>query len=224
MKNKITIFTRLLPVLLILVIGTSGCNRKPRYGSVLPGRAAGVTDDSITGRGSNPPGGRTGLTDVPPIVNNGFNPTAGTNPAPIPVPETGFNTDSQSRADFDSMEKHPEKFETQTVYFDFDKWNVRASEIEKIKTVAAHLKANASHKLDVEGHCDERGTEEYNRSLGEKRAQSIREFLAREGVSPDRVRTISYGEDKPADPGHNEGAWSKNRRGVFILLTPPKTL
>ncbi len=222
MKNKITFFTRLLPVLLILVIGTSGCNRKPRYGSVLPGRAAGVTDDSIAGRGNNP-GGRTGIDNVPPITG-GFNPGAGTNPTPIAVPESGFSTDSQSRADFDSMEKHPEKFETQTVYFEFDKWSVRASEIEKIKTVAAHLKANASHKLDVEGHCDERGTEEYNRSLGEKRAQSIREFLAREGVSPDRVRTISFGEDKPADIAHNEGAWTKNRRGVFILLTPPKTL
>lgn len=223
MKNKITIFTRLLPVLLILVIGTSGCNRKPRYGSVLPGRAAGVTDDSIAGRGSNP-GGRNGIDNVPPINNSGFNPGAGLNPTPIPVTDGGLSNDSQSRADFDSMEKHPEKFETQTVYFEFDKWNVRASEIEKVKTVAAHLKANASHKLDVEGHCDERGTEEYNRALGEKRAQSIREFLAREGVSPDRVRTISYGEDKPADPAHNEGAWTKNRRGVFILLTPPKTL
>lgn len=72
----------------------------------------------------------------------------------------------------------------------------------------------------MDGHCDERGTEEYNRSLGERRAQGIREFLAREGVDASRVRTISFGEDKPVETGHNEAAWSKNRRGEFILLTP----
>ena len=214
MKNKITFFTRLLPVLLILVIGTSGCNRKPRYGSVLPGRAAGVTDDSIAGRGNNP-GGRTGIDNVPPITG-GFNPGAGTNPTPIAVPESGFSTDSQSRADFDSMEKHPEKFETQTVYFEFDKWSVRASEIEKIKTVAAHLKANASHKLDVEGHCDERGSAEYNLGLGDRRSTSARDFLVQLGVPADRLRVVSYGKERPQCTESNESCWQKNRRAHFV--------
>jgi hypothetical protein len=85
---------------------------------------------------------------------------------------------------------------------------------------ASALAASASDKLLIEGHCDERGTEEYNRSLGERRALALREALAKAGVSPDRVRTLSYGKDKPADPGHDESAWSKNRRGEFILLHP----
>jgi peptidoglycan-associated lipoprotein len=113
-----------------------------------------------------------------------------------------------------------ETFRANTVYFDFDRSNVKASERAKIEAVAAHLKANAAQKLRVEGHCDERGTEEYNRALGERRAQSVREYLVNLGVTADRVYTISFGEDKPADPGHDEAAFAKNRRGEFILLKP----
>ena len=79
-----------------------------------------------------------------------------------------------------------------------------------------------SAAVQVEGHCDERGTEEYNRALGERRALAAREALIGLGIASDRVDTISYGEDKPAVPGHNESAWSKNRRGAFVLLTPPQ--
>jgi peptidoglycan-associated lipoprotein len=77
-----------------------------------------------------------------------------------------------------------------------------------------------SDKLLIEGHCDERGTEEYNRALGERRALALREALAKAGVSPDRIRTISYGKDRPVNPGHDESAWAQNRRGEFILLHP----
>jgi peptidoglycan-associated lipoprotein len=82
------------------------------------------------------------------------------------------------------------------------------------------LAANANDKLLIEGNCDERGTEEYNRALGERRALAAREALAKAGVSPDRIRTISYGKDKPANPGHDEAAWKANRRDDFILLHP----
>ena len=135
---------------------------------------------------------------------------------------SGVDADAsaQARNDWDALVPDHDKFAAQTVYFDFDKFNIKPGEVEKIKVVAAHLKANATHRVEVDGHCDERGTEEYNRALGEKRAQSIREFLVREGVSPDRVRTVSFGEDKPVDPGHTEAAWSKNRRGEFVLMTP----
>ena len=75
--------------------------------------------------------------------------------------------------------------------------------------------------LLIEGHCDERGTEEYNRALGERRALSVREFLVTLGVAPDRVETVSFGEDRPADPGHSSAAWDKNRRGEIVLLSPP---
>ena len=87
-------------------------------------------------------------------------------------------------------------------------------------TASSALSANANDKLLIEGNCDERGTEEYNRALGERRALAAREALAKRGVSPERIRTISYGKDKPTDPGHDDAAWSKNRRADFVLLHP----
>ena len=88
--------------------------------------------------------------------------------------------------------------------------------------VADYLKANSGKAVRVEGNCDERGTEEYNRSLGERRALAVREELIRLGIDPTRVDTISYGKDRPVDPGHDEAAWKKNRRDDFIVLSPPK--
>ena len=88
--------------------------------------------------------------------------------------------------------------------------------------MVAAIKADATAKLMIEGHCDERGTEEYNRSLGERRALALRESLAAMGIDPMRIRTISWGEDKPVDPGHDESAWKKNRRGEFVLMLPKK--
>ena len=80
---------------------------------------------------------------------------------------------------------------------------------------------NKDNKLLIEGHCDERGTEEYNRALGERRALAAREYLNSLGIKGERVRTVSYGEDRPSVDGHDESAWSKNRRAEFILLKPP---
>jgi peptidoglycan-associated lipoprotein len=112
-------------------------------------------------------------------------------------------------------------FAAQTVYFDFDKSNVKPSEVPKLQSVSSQFSGMPNRMLRIEGHCDERGTEEYNRALGERRALSVREFLATLGVSPNRVETVSFGEDRPADPGHSEGAWSKNRRGEIIVFSPP---
>ena len=107
-----------------------------------------------------------------------------------------------------------------TVYFAFDSAVVKKSEGSKIQAVASALNSDSSAKLLIEGNCDERGTEEYNRSLGERRALALREALAKAGVDPMRIRTISYGKDKPVDPANNEAAWAKNRRGDFVLLHP----
>jgi peptidoglycan-associated lipoprotein len=105
----------------------------------------------------------------------------------------------------------------QTVHFAFDSAAVLSKEQNKIVIVSEKLKSDAGALLLIEGHCDERGTEEYNRALGERRALALREALAAAGIDPQRIRTISYGKDKPADPGHDEAAWGKNRRGEFIL-------
>ncbi len=102
------------------------------------------------------------------------------------------------------------------VYFDFDSTAVRPSELPKLQTVAADMRS-ASGKLIVEGHADERGTAEYNRALGERRAQATREELVKLGVPADNISTVSYGEERAADPGHDEAAWSKNRRCDFVV-------
>jgi peptidoglycan-associated lipoprotein len=100
------------------------------------------------------------------------------------------------------------------VYFDYDSARVRPSELSKLEAVASFMKSHPG-TLVIEGHTDERGTAEYNRALGERRAGAIREQLARLGVDSGHVSTISYGKDKPADLGHDDTAHAKNRRAEF---------
>lgn len=109
---------------------------------------------------------------------------------------------------------------TSTVFFDFDSSVVRSSEQGKVDAVAAFLAGAPGTALEIEGHTDERGTEEYNRALGERRALAVREALIARGVNADRLFTISFGEDRPAVDGHDESAWSRNRRAEFVVLTP----
>ncbi|MGB0582829.1 MAG: OmpA family protein, partial [Limisphaerales bacterium] len=109
-----------------------------------------------------------------------------------------------------------------TVNFDFDSSVVRASEVYKLTDIANTLVGSPHLGVKVEGHCDERGTEEYNRALGERRANSVRDYLIDAGVGPNQIRTLSYGEDMPADLAHDEAAWAANRRAVFVLLTPKR--
>ena len=113
-------------------------------------------------------------------------------------------------------------FKADTVYFKFDEATIKASETHKLDSVSSRMKQYRGKALRVEGHCDERGTEEYNRSLGDRRALAIREYLVRAGMDHQMIDSISYGEDRPSVQGHNEAAWSKNRRGEFILLDPPR--
>ncbi len=103
------------------------------------------------------------------------------------------------------------------VYFDFDKYDIRPADAAILKENAALLKKYTNVKIQIEGHCDERGTSEYNLALGERRANSTKNYLMSLGVSPERISTISYGEEKPIDPGHNEEAWGKNRRAHTII-------
>lgn len=111
-------------------------------------------------------------------------------------------------------------FAGETVHFDYDKSAVKASERARVEHVAAYLKNDAKVSLRVEGNCDERGTEEYNRSLGERRALAVREYLVNLGIAPERITTLSFGEDKPINQGHDETAWAENRRAEFVLIHP----
>lgn len=104
-----------------------------------------------------------------------------------------------------------------TIYFDFDKYDLRPDARATLAANVEWLQANRSWRILIEGHCDERGTNEYNMALGDKRANAARSYLISAGVSPARIRTISYGEERPAVMGHDEEAWAKNRRGAFVI-------
>ncbi len=102
-----------------------------------------------------------------------------------------------------------------TVYFDFDKYNLRSDAKRDLQHNVEVMKKNTDWKILIAGHCDERGTVEYNLALGEKRARSARDYLTSLGIDANRIEIISYGKEKPADYGHTETAWSLNRRAVF---------
>jgi peptidoglycan-associated lipoprotein len=108
-------------------------------------------------------------------------------------------------------------FLNENIHFDFDSAVLNYQAQALLKQKAAWLRANPSENVVIEGHCDERGTNAYNLALGERRAESARSFLINLGISSARLTTISYGEEKPLDPGHNEEAWAKNRRDAFVL-------
>jgi peptidoglycan-associated lipoprotein len=103
------------------------------------------------------------------------------------------------------------------VFFDYNKYNLTPDARAELGKWVAFLKSYPADKLTIEGHCDERGTREYNLALGERRANSVKEFLVAQGVDAGRLKTISYGKERPAVLGHNEAAWSQNRRGVGVV-------
>jgi len=103
------------------------------------------------------------------------------------------------------------------IFFDYDRATLSDEAKRALNENAAWLKANAQARITVEGHCDERGTAEYNLGLGDRRAKAVRDYLTAVGVNGGRIRTISYGEERPFDPGHDESAWQKNRRGHFVI-------
>lgn len=188
---KWTKFVSLI-ALLAMVAGT-GCKRNPQGTTPLPGYGKGNV-------GPDRPVGPIG----PGIADEGS----------TGVPISGNLSTWMPAAD------QPAVLRDNTVYFDFDRSDIRASETSKLDAIASYLKGG-NRAVRVEGHCDERGTEEYNRSLGERRALSAREYLVRAGVSPEALDTISHGEDRPAVPGRTDAAWSKNRRAEFVLLQAP---
>lgn len=190
----------LLLVGLMATVGLTGCRNKPKALTPIPGS---TTD--IAGNGN--------------LRNIDQSGAAGNNGDVISVNSDG-TLDTTGLDSFEDMLMDREAFQANTVYFDFDKSEIHPDDRGKVEAVASHLTQNATDKVLIEGHCDERGTEEYNRALGERRALSVRELLAELGVAAERVRTMSYGADRPAADGQDEYSYSKNRRGEFILLKP----
>lgn len=201
---KLTKISNLMVLGLALTVTAVGCRKDPYDTSVIHGQKSaiaghGPNDDLNYGQRMQPPRSPRDI-DMHPL------------PPLIPLMGPGHQGWAE---DHDALK-------AQTIYFEFDKSAVRASEQSKIAAVVNYLKSHPVAAVRVEGNCDERGTEEYNRSLGERRALAGRERIVSAGIDASRVDTVSYGEDHPVEPLHNEAAWSKNRRDDFTVLTPPR--
>jgi peptidoglycan-associated lipoprotein len=106
------------------------------------------------------------------------------------------------------------------VHFDFDKYDLQPEALRTLDGNATRIRENGSLRVRIEGHCDERGTVEYNLALGEKRARAVRDYLVSAGIPAQRLSIISFGKERPADPGHDEDAWATNRRAEFLFVAP----
>ena len=200
MKLNKMIFPLVLALAATMV--ASGCKKGTPKVTVIPGHNQPIVNDTQI-RDTFPPGTQITPEPTPTVTDHP--------PGPISTSDyfdpTNMNQDRAALAAY-------------TVHFKFDSAAVQDKEQANIASVAQALTADANAKLLIEGHCDERGTEEYNRSLGERRALALREALAKNGIDPMRIRTLSFGKDKPADTGHDEASWAKNRRGEFVLCHP----
>ena len=137
--------------------------------------------------------------------------TRDTTPAPQPPPEPpAFDTSGNPYVPGTT------RLLNRTFYFDYDRAVIKPDDLAALETHATVLRNNRDRSVVIEGHCDERGTREYNLALGERRADALRRFLTSAGVSPQQIETVSYGEERPEDPGHNDAAWSRNRRAILI--------
>ncbi len=141
-------------------------------------------------------------TPVPPAPTQTQAPTTTPTPAPVtPAPEPVKPAVSVK--------------DLQTVYFEYDSFTLSDNARAALDANAKLMRDNASLEVSLDGHCDERGTAEYNQALGQKRAEAVQQYLADQGIATARFRVISYGSERPVDEGHDEAAWSKNRRVEF---------
>jgi peptidoglycan-associated lipoprotein len=191
-----------------LTLGLAGCAHKPVSTTPIPNGNRNTSTPPPPFRDSGPgPGTPIEPTTNPVTVKPGESIPFETNNNPWAGPiRDGIEDAATLKAD--------------TVYFAFDSSTIKNTEDKKLEDVATYLKGHMADALRVEGNCDERGTEKYNLSLGERRALAVREYLANLGVDSRQVVTVSYGKAKPAVEGHDEAAYSKNRRDDFVLLTP----
>jgi peptidoglycan-associated lipoprotein len=169
----------------------------------------------------------------PPVVAPTVTTTTSTPPPPIDTtvkpPEDFVKTDTVAAEPKVSVEALPadidqlnrvvqDKGYVQDAYFGFDESTLNSQAQAALQASATWLKQNGTYGLLIEGHCDERGTEQYNLALGDRRANIAREYLATLGVDASRIRTVSYGEERPFDAAHDESAWAKNRRAHLVLV------
>jgi len=181
--------------LVVVALGVGACaKKKPPVARPMPPPATTGTP------GGNPP--------PPP-------PTPVPDTTPVP-PEPTITEDPLAAGDLDIINKNSP---FQPVFFGLDSFEVDTTAQQALTTNAGILKKYPAWVITIEGHCDERGTAEYNLALGEKRALAAKTYLVSLGIPADRLRTVSYGKEFPFDPGHDEAAWSKNRRAHFVVTS-----
>jgi peptidoglycan-associated lipoprotein len=203
-KMKLTKFATLLVIALVMTVAATGCKKKPTGVTPLPNPSTTKVKDS----GPSADIGRGPRISPEARPGEELNPDR-TGGVPLGTGHPGWPEDKAI-------------LKADTVYFDFDSSVVKSSEKPRVQAVADYLKANGTHAVRVEGNCDERGTEEYNRGLGSRRATAVREELLTLGIAADRVDVKTWGKDNPENaPGHDDAAWKQNRRDDFIVLTPP---
>jgi peptidoglycan-associated lipoprotein len=166
---------------------------------------------------------RTGTPRATPPAQPAPPQAAAPTPAPpqrvdeaVPVPPTPLPEDTVVDRSIDDLNRNSP---LDPVYFGLDSADLDTAARSAVTANAEILRRNPSWMITIEGHCDERGTPEYNLALGERRAAAIKTYLTSLGVAPDRIRTVSYGKEFPFDPGHTEEAWAKNRRGHFVVTS-----
>ncbi len=185
-------------VLLVAAVALSGCAKRPATTqAAAPAPTGAATSTAATPSNTQPAqpsGGSTtpsggGTTTTPP-------------------------TSSTARPVVQDFAATPELTD---VFFDFDKYDIRPGDAKTLDSNASWLKSNPNHLVLIEGHCDQRGTNEYNLALGERRAKSTMNYLVSQGVQANRITIISYGEERPQCTEHTESCWAKNRRAHFLV-------
>jgi peptidoglycan-associated lipoprotein len=190
--------TRQIGVVLMLVsalVATSCNRRKP----VIPQPAPGP-----------------GATTQPPPVTNAPPPPPQRVDDALPIPPQPLSEDAVANRSLDDLNRDSP---LKPVYFGLDSADLDDAGRMAASANAEVLKRYSTWVVTIEGHCDERGTAEYNLALGERRAVVVKTYLTSLGISPDRVRTVSYGKEFPFNPGHTEDAWAQNRRGHFVITS-----
>ena len=138
-------------------------------------------------------------------------------PQAAPMPESQAQEAPVQQQEV-AKEEQAEQAELQTIHFDFDSSALSQTARDLLAKNGDIMKKDADTKVRIEGNCDERGSDDYNLALGERRAKSAKDYLVTLGVPAERLTTISYGKEKPVDPGHDEAAWAKNRRDDFVVI------
>jgi peptidoglycan-associated lipoprotein len=199
---------RLIGLGLCLALAAAGCARRPAVTEIsAPAPTGGAAETAPAPPPPPPAPTRVEATPAPAEAKPAPAPTPEPAPTP-PAPVAAAREEARSFAPVDAVAD---------IHFDFDRSDIRPQDEKILERSARWLTERADYLVLIEGHCDERGTNEYNLALGERRASAARDFLVRRGIAASRITTISYGEERPQCTARNEDCWGRNRRAHFLV-------